>query len=570
MMAALVLLGSLAPAVRLITAFSLGQLLGLLVARAAVAPLPVAEMAVAIAAALIAARAATPGRPGRDARGLAIPVLLAGSVHGTALASLTGTSEAVGGLEPLFVLLGTDAAQLAAVVAVAVLATTVRTVSAASLSGAGRRALAYGTGAAAMAIAFALAVGAGPAPAESSPAAAPALPDAMRAAGPQTGSRRLSSGAPDAPIRSFIAVEPFEVRHEVMVRVWDIAQALGVPAELGAVIEIDRQPDVTAAIVDLVLARTGLLVDGTRPEYVVRRADFMTVGPGGALPRSVPEPEPVEFAHVGVVIAYATGGMPGAVELTWGFEDGAPSVPVTIIDPESVATVTVDTDEPTARWTNELVEDPLPAVTEVPVEPRRIPIPWLSLPLLILAVALIVRMLRGPPDRRPVAFALFRVALAAAFLLGPVASTAVAVPGSEGSRPSDAQARRILAALLPNVYHAMDYGAEEAIYDRLAVSVTGDALTDVYLEQRRTLRFEERGGAQARVEAVEVVEAGDVETRPDGGFSLRAVWTAGGTVTHFGHRHFRQNRYDARIGLAPVDGAWKIDAVEVLEQERVR
>jgi hypothetical protein len=100
--------------------------------------------------------------------------------------------------------------------------------------------------------------------------------------------------------------------------------------------------------------------------------------------------------------------------------------------------------------------------------------------------------------------------------------------------------------------------------------VTGDALTDVYLEQRRTLRFEERGGAQARVEAVEVLEAGDLETRQDGGFSLRAVWTAGGTVTHFGHRHFRQNRYDARVGLAPVDGAWKIDAVEVLEQERVR
>jgi hypothetical protein len=41
-------------------------------------------------------------------------------------------------------------------------------------------------------------------------------------------------------------------------------------------------------------------------------------------------------------------------------------------------------------------------------------------------------------------------------------------------------------------------------------------------------------------------------------------------VTHFGHRHFRQNRYDARVGIVPVEGTWKIRSIEVLEQERLR
>jgi len=41
-------------------------------------------------------------------------------------------------------------------------------------------------------------------------------------------------------------------------------------------------------------------------------------------------------------------------------------------------------------------------------------------------------------------------------------------------------------------------------------------------------------------------------------------------VTHFGHRHSRQNRYDARVGIEPVDGTWKIRSIEVLEQERLR
>jgi hypothetical protein len=44
----------------------------------------------------------------------------------------------------------------------------------------------------------------------------------------------------------------------------------------------------------------------------------------------------------------------------------------------------------------------------------------------------------------------------------------------------------------------------------------------------------------------------------------------GGSVTHFGHRHFRQNRYDTRVALVPVDGNWKIRSIEILEQERVR
>jgi hypothetical protein len=41
-------------------------------------------------------------------------------------------------------------------------------------------------------------------------------------------------------------------------------------------------------------------------------------------------------------------------------------------------------------------------------------------------------------------------------------------------------------------------------------------------------------------------------------------------VTHFGHRHFRQNRYNAWVVVVPVSGTWKIQSIEVLEQERVK
>jgi hypothetical protein len=137
------------------------------------------------------------------------------------------------------------------------------------------------------------------------------------------------------------------------------------------------------------------------------------------------------------------------------------------------------------------------------------------------------------------------------------------VPDSNG-------AKRILARVLPNVYRAFEYPTESTVYDRLALSVTGETLTEIYLEHRRAVRMEERGGAKATVEAVEVIEVDSVDPGNPGGFVAETAWTVGGTVTHFGHRHFRQNRYDARVAVVPVDGYWKIRSIEILDEKRLR
>ena len=161
-------------------------------------------------------------------------------------------------------------------------------------------------------------------------------------------------------------------------------------------------------------------------------------------------------------------------------------------------------------------------------------------------------------------------------LLAPVGTTAWAMPLSTSSVPDRARARQILAGVLPNLYRAFEFPTESAAYDRLALTVTGETLTEVYLEHRRAVEMEERGGARARVEAVEVVGVSLVESYESdgfgglGGFVAEASWTVGGTVSHFGHRHFRQNGYDARIALVPVEGSWKIQSIEVLDEKRLR
>jgi hypothetical protein len=561
----LAILGGFSLPIRLVTLFTGGQLAAVALAAALGARLPggPAEIGLALGVVLLAREAV---RPAGQRRSLGSLAAAAGLVHGLGLATLLAEDLGVeAGLgSQVVAVLGMDAVHIVGVGLFAfVLGRVARRLPGSPMPGR----MAYAVGIAGMAFAFSVAAaGQG----TNAPAAgADSIPGQEAVAGTTGGaaaSQRLTPSAPDATVQSFLAVEPFEVRHEVMLRVGGLAATLGLGAE--PVLEIERQGPVTDSLVRMVLGSTTVVVDGATVGPSLRRADFMTVDPTGALPRTNPVLEDVATAVVGVVVAYPTPGMPEEVRLAWDpVPETVTALPATVIDPENTMSAMLSQSASSITWDNALIEDPIPSVAAIAVEPARIPIPWLSLPLIALAGLLLVRGLRV--DRQGPSIAAARIALAAALVVGPVVQSALAVPGSAGRVPSERQARRILSGLLPNVYRALEYRQEEAIYDRLAVSVTGETLTEVYLEQRRALEMEERGGAQARVETVEVQQATDIE-RSDGGFSVRGQWTVGGMVTHFGHRHFRQNRYDARVGVVPVEGTWKIRSIEVLEQERLR
>jgi hypothetical protein len=565
-LAAICLLGR-SLSIRLATAFAAGQLAAVaLAAGLGLSPDPrVAEICVAIAVAFLAAQALRPPEARRQ-----LPALAAGAglFHGFGVAAAFSAAGGVAAPDWLYLLsivLGMDAALL-------ILALGVNALGALWArrwpSGSNRRALAYGLGGTAVAVALTLGLGRGSAR-EAEARFSPRLPGATGGLGGTSmpGSRRLAPQAPDAPIQSFLAVEPYEVRHEILVRLADVVDRLRLEGD-GFVgegfVEIEAQEEVGRRIADLVVERTAVVVDGEPVEAIVDRFAFMTVGPRGVLPRASPEPEAVGEAMVGVTVAYPAPGMPDVA----AFDGPEEIIPTTVTDPESSLSAELTAGAPTVRWENALAEDPIPTVAGIEVEPPQLPLPLASLALLLVALALGAAALRG--RRATTSFALSRVTLALAVIAVPVADVTLKLPPFIRSVPTESQARRILAGVLPNVYRAFELRDETAAYDRLAVSVTGPTLTEVYLEHRRALEMEERGGARARVEAVEVLEVRDVEPAADGGFTAEAGWKVGGTVTHFGHRHFRQNGYDARVELLPDDGTWKVRSIEILEEERLR
>jgi hypothetical protein len=106
---------------------------------------------------------------------------------------------------------------------------------------------------------------------------------------------------------------------------------------------------------------------------------------------------------------------------------------------------------------------------------------------------------------------------------------------------------------LTNVYRSLDVRDENDVYDRLATSMIGDQLAQIYLQNRRSLELENRGGARANVDEVDILSVDKVKSPGDEGFVANAVWTVSGSVSHFGHTHYRRNKNHA-LATFVVDG----------------
>ena len=130
------------------------------------------------------------------------------------------------------------------------------------------------------------------------------------------------------------------------------------------------------------------------------------------------------------------------------------------------------------------------------------------------------------------------------------------------------EAKELVNNLLKNTYRAFDFREESNIYDKLAVSNTGEMLSEVYLQTRKSMVIENQGGIRAKVQSVDVLEVKSMSDENEG-ISYNCKWQVSGTVGHWGHIHRRTNQYQAIINVKPVDGVWKMFGLDMIEEVRL-
>ncbi len=376
-------------------------------------------------------------------------------------------------------------------------------------------------------------------------------------------------------LMSFLYVEPHEVRHEVLIRVKDLEQWMDLGLRGDEYIEVDELGPLKQRIGAFLLAKNPVKIDGERLKPILDRSNYVTVGITGIQILEQPQRLEISTAIVGVIIAYLTGGMPQQVSVDWElFTDQVQKVPATATDPAGPLPTYLTPDDNIHTWTNFLKNYTPPTVAQVDIKDtvNKLSIPMGSVTgtiVIVFALGWLAQRRRHQQSYKIPLLVVIAGLLTVVFAY-PYAHYTIDRPTALITRLSDQESKRVMQSLLKNVYRSFDFRDESDVYDKLALSVQGDLLEDIYLQNRKSFAVKKAGGAQAKVNKIEILEADAEPLSSEGkGFSVKAKWTAQGSVGHWGHVHTRKNYYDALVEVQIVDGHWKIINLELLVEKRL-
>ena len=373
-----------------------------------------------------------------------------------------------------------------------------------------------------------------------------------------------------SPVGGFLYIDPYEVRKEIIIRPRDLQRWVDLGLAGKKTISVADQPEIKRKATEFLAAHCPVTVDGKPVTMELDRVHFIrrTLRRTGVI--DPPEPMSIDSAMMGVIFVLPRDGMPKRVAMTWDlFDARIPSVPVSAVDDAGAMPGTVTPEDPVLVWENFLTTQPDRSLMAVAAPTgRKWNLPVGSIVAVVLALIAAVMAMKLSGRRRRVGLIVTVVLVAAGALCWPMLRMEVAHPTGEMSALSPAQSREVVQSLLTNIYRAFDRRSDEAIYDTLARSVSGDELTDIYLQTRRALTVQNQGGARVRIREVDVQNIAKTDL-PDGGIRIRAEWVAGGDVGHWGHTHRRRNRYEADFDLRIVDGVWKISHIQLRNEKRL-
>ena len=226
--------------------------------------------------------------------------------------------------------------------------------------------------------------------------------------------RSLQSG-----MRAFLYIEPYEVRHEILVRVKDMMSWIDFDIRGSEFIEEDEFNAVREKITDFFMNRENVIIDGERHKPILDRSAYVESSMLRSRFIEIPERVPLNTAMVGVVITYLTDGIPGEVMTEWDlFSDRVQSVTGGMTDPAGPFPYTLTPDDNVLHWKNHLKKYTIPTVNRIAVDDshRGFHVPLFSLICLAVLLGLSVLAYRRKADSKP--YTIYLVLIAIAVLAG--------------------------------------------------------------------------------------------------------------------------------------------------------
>ena len=378
-------------------------------------------------------------------------------------------------------------------------------------------------------------------------------------------------------VYSFIYINNAEVRNEVLIPLANLTAMIEFERAEPSFLTIEEQSAAAKQIERFFSVGNPVLIDGVEVQPVFDRIDFYGLDLKDFAVQAEKRKVSMASGRVGIIMRYPAKGRPLKVDVAWDKfnEETIRSVEAVAFPYKEVKKVSFSMFLKNNVYSWEATDAPeLPSVTNVDladpryhVEPATVAVPVVTVACFLLALIAtclcLVRAASGPLMGAAVVLGV------AGFLAAGTGKVDVVSPFERSGRlaVSDATANTIFLQLHRNLFRSFDYHQESQIYDTLARSVHGPLLRKLYLQINDSLRISEQGGAVSRIEDVQIL-SGLQQAEPfvENGFQYRCKWNIVGTIEHWGHIHERTNQYDASFEVKVVDGAWKIVAMDVLDQ----
>ena len=375
-------------------------------------------------------------------------------------------------------------------------------------------------------------------------------------------------------VTSYLYVEPYEVRHEIIIRLQDLAPWLGVEMTRNTVLNPQDLKAIEKKAIQWFTQGPATIIDGAKSQPIVDQVQFLSVDSRG-ISQVLPTGQSQEAAAtiLGITLAFPTDGIPDQVNVEWNlFSDRIQSITARATDPAGPFPYTLTPENKTLVWNNFLKNYKLPSVDYLPVNNRiKLPIGTFLGILGAITTGIWLYKKRGKTGVKAYQYALPIGCLLLGIITYPLIQLGIGSSALAIKPLSEEEAAVIFDYLLGNIYRAMDFREESDIYDKLAISLDGELLTEIYLQNQRSMALENEGGAIATVKKVEILDVTkDNSSDRKNQLAFRTHWIASGTLQHWGHSHNRTNEYEAILTLAPVEDNWKITDIELLEESRLQ
>lgn len=378
-------------------------------------------------------------------------------------------------------------------------------------------------------------------------------------------------------VYSFLYIEDFEVRHEILVPYLSLDEDLLLARDDDPLLDLTEQDLARKQIEGYFASGNPLRIDGKPCKPIVQRCDFYGLDMTDFANASKRRVVPVSNARVALILTYRLDETPQSLELTWNrFNNSVWSVSAAVMGQGKPQRENLSRlgERNVLKW--ERPEDwrspnPINSVTAIRQKSNS---KWS--PALLIAVGLIGAAITL------IAFGMRRVQLAtAAGLCTILAGSVWLLAGERMTTPdhlpvTDKDAVNVFDQLHDNVYAAFRRRTEDSIYDALATSVEGDLLRRIYLEIRQGLADEDNGNATARIETVQRLGVSrtdpvlkDVQWPDADLFGINCSWQVVGRVEHWGHVHTRDVVYQARFDVADIGESWKLVEMEAFTQASI-